>query len=446
MNKLSKKDYVTLSTMLFGFFFGAGNLIFPVFLGQQAGSHTLSAVMGFIATSVGFSFLGIIGLAITKSNNAIDIMSPLGKPTAYFFNSILLLLCGPLLIIPRLASTSFELGIMPFVSDSHYQIAKVIFTIIFFAIVFVLSLKPGKIMDYVGKILTPAFLVLLLTLIIVALVTASWHINSFNPLGSYRSAPFLSGFLEGYNTMDACASLLFGSLMVVSLKELGIVSPKKLAIETVKAGFFAMLLMAIIYVLLALVGVNSLHYLANASNGGIILVATAKHLFGTLGLVLLMLIVILACLKTAIGLSAADGEGFNDMFPKISYLKFMIIGNVIGFALALYDLNQIMQIMSPLLMGIYPIILVLIILSVFDYLIKQNQLIYRVTILFTFIPAIGCGLWQLPKDMQNQAMIHSFLSVIDRLPLASLGMPWVVPAFVGFVLSSLAAYGLSKKA
>lgn len=430
--------------MLFGIFFGAGNLIFPVLLGQQAGSQTLEATLGFILSAVGFSLMGLLGLSLTKSNNVLDIASPGGKLFAYFFNIVMLLVIGPALILPRLATTSFELGISAFIQPKHYFIARLIFSVGFFLIVFLLALKPTKLVDYIGKYLTPTFLVLLLILIIFALIKTPVHIGNLPATAAYQHNAFLSGFLEGYNTVDAGVSILFGSLAISALKDLGVVKPKQIAIDTAKAGFFAMALMAALYGLLTLVGAMSVNYTSRAANGGIILVAVAKHLFGTLGLILLMLIVILACLKTAIGISSAVADGFNEMLPKVSYPIFLALACVISMLLALFGLTKITIITSPLLMFIYPFALVIIMLAFLNPLVQHNPLIYKVTLGFTFLPAVACGLRELPAQMQQIGWIKQYLNLINHLPLANVGMAWVIPALIGFVLSLIISKIISK--
>lgn len=431
--KLSTKNLFFIGSMLFGLFFGAGNLIFPVFLGQQAGSHVGLAIIGLLITGIGLPLLGVAGLGMTGSASVFDLSSKINRTYGYIFTVLLYLIIGPLFATPRLATTSFQMGISPFVSTNMSKPVLMIFSIIFFAASWWFAKKPSKIMTYVGKFLTPIFLVLLGLLILVALIKPMGGLSAI-PQGTYKASPVLAGFTEGYNTMDALASLAFGVVVIDGIKVLGVTDPREIAKDTIKAGTISVVLMGIIYALLAILGTMSLGQLKLASNGGITLAQIFNYYFGSFGNVLLALIVIVACLKTSIGLITAFGEAMHEMFPKISYQVLIIIASVLPCIFANVGLTKLIQYSTPALMFVYPLAITLIILAVLNPIIGNSKWTYGMTTIFTFIPAIFAGLESMKFIFHGQNWFESTMQVNQLLPLANLGLGWVVPAIIGLVI------------
>ena len=231
--KLSAKEYTYVASMLFGLFFGAGNLIFPVHLGQMAGSNVWQAILGLLITGVGLPLLGVAALGISRSNGLFDLSSKVNRPYAMFFTCALYLTIGPFFAIPRCATTSFTVGleqVLP--QNGSNTLYLLLFSVAFFAAALFFALRPGKILTWVGKILNPCFLVFLGILVVVALLSPSAAIADVEPLGDYASQPFFAGFLEGYNTMDALASLAFGIIVVQVIRDLGVDDPTAVAGST----------------------------------------------------------------------------------------------------------------------------------------------------------------------------------------------------------------------
>lgn len=268
--KLTWKNLFFIGSMLFGLFFGAGNLIFPVFLGQQAGRNVWLAIIGLLITGVGLPLLGVASMGITASNSVFDLASKVNRPYAYIFTILLYVTMGPLFAIPRLATISFQLGIAPFVAKNNQGVILLFFSAIFFIATWFLSRKPSELMTYVGKWLTPIFLILLGILVITAIIKPMGSLNAL-PQNQYMKAPVLTGFTEGYNTMDALASLAFGVVVIETIKSLGITEPAQIAKDTIKSGVISVIIMGVIYAFLALIGTMSVAKLPLASNGGITL-------------------------------------------------------------------------------------------------------------------------------------------------------------------------------
>ena len=285
--KLSLKEYIILASMLFGLFFGAGNLIFPVSMGQQAGANLWPAIVGFCLTGVGLPLLGIAAMGISRSEGLFDTCSRVGRPYSYFFTCLLYLSIGPLFAIPRTATVSFSVGILPLIPAESSKLVLCVFSALFFAAVLFFSLRPSGIMTWIGKILNPLFLLFLGILTVTALANPMGDPAVCEPTGNYAEMSFFQGFLEGYNTLDALASLAFGIVLINAIRNLGIREPKTISGITLKSGVLSTVLMAAIYCVLTLVGAQSRAVYGISADGGEALFLIGSHYFGTFGGVLL---------------------------------------------------------------------------------------------------------------------------------------------------------------
>lgn len=434
--KLSWKDYLYIGSMLFGLFFGAGNLIFPVHMGQEAGSAVFLANLGFLVTGIGLPFLGVIAIGISKSNGVFDLAKRVNHRYAVIFTVLLYLTIGPFFALPRLATTSFEIGIAPFINLENQQIMLAIFSALFFLIAWAFSRKPSKILDYVGKFLNPLFLFLLGILLLLAFIKPLGDVSSTTVSTAYEANPFFKGFTEGYNTLDVLASLAFGIIIVSTIRRMGVEKPNEIAKDTIKSGAISIILMGIIYTLLSYMGTLSTGGFAISENGGIALAQIANYYLGELGSLLLALIVILACLKTAIGLISACGETFTELFPKKSYPFYIAVVSILPCLFANIGLTNIIQFSIPVLMFIYPLAMTLVLLVIISPLFKHRGEVYRFTTYVTLFAALLDALNNSPAFIKDQRLVSTILTFAEKyLPLFSIGMGWVVPATVAFVIS-----------
>lgn len=433
--KLTFKESMFIGSMLFGLFFGAGNLIFPVHMGQESGSAVFWANLGFLVTGIGLPFLGVIAIGVSKTSGVYELAERIGKKYALVFTVLLYLVIGPFFALPRLATTSFEIGLAPFIQAKQQHVFLVIFSILFFFTAWWLSRRPTKILDYVGKFLNPAFLILLGILLVLAFIHPLGAIDQATVQPSYQEHAFFTGFTQGYNTLDALAALAFGILIVTTIRNMGVTKPSEIAKDTIKSGAISIVLMGIIYTLLAYVGTMSLGGFALSSNGGIALAQIADHYLGTYGSILLALIVILACLKTGIGLITAFAETFTDLFPKRNYIVFVTLASALACLVATVGLTNIIQISLPVLMFIYPLAMTLILLVLVGPLFKQRPAVYRMTTYFTLIASILDGLNACPDGIKQTSFVKTLLDfATNYLPFFKLGMGWIVPAFIGLVI------------
>ena len=440
--KLTFKESMFIGSMLFGLFFGAGNLIFPVHMGQESGSAVFWANLGFLVTGIGLPFLGVIAIGVSKTSGVYELAERIGKKYALVFTVLLYLVIGPFFALPRLATTSFEIGLAPFIQAKQQHVFLVIFSILFFFTAWWLSRRPTKILDYVGKFLNPAFLILLGILLVLAFIHPLGAIDQATVQPSYQEHAFFTGFTQGYNTLDALAALAFGILIVTTIRNMGVTKPSEIAKDTIKSGAISIVLMGIIYTLLAYVGTMSLGGFALSSNGGIALAQIADHYLGTYGSILLALIVILACLKTGIGLITAFAETFTDLFPKRNYIVFVTLASALACLVATVGLTNIIQISLPVLMFIYPLAMTLILLVLVGPLFKQRPAVYRMTTYFTLIASILDGLNACPDGIKQTSFVKTLLDfATNYLPFFKLGMGWIVPALIGLVIGLIWSMG-----
>lgn len=442
--KISGKDYTLISSMLFGMFFGAGNLIFPLILGAKAGKDMPLALLGMLVSAVGFPLLGIISMGISRSEGLLDMAGRVSKGFAYFFTCALYLTIGPLFAIPRCGATSFAVGFAP-LSGEHKTLFQLIFTLLFFAAVLIFSLRPSKITDTVGKWLNPIFLLLLSVLVFAVLLRPANGVSQVPVSEDYARGAVFSGFLQGYDTLDVLASLAFGIIVINVIRGYGVENPSDIAKSTVKSGVFSMTFMAVIYAVIALAGTECYSlYADRLSNpdftGGDAFSVIAEHYFGRAGLVILALTVTFCCLKTAVGLVTSCSETFVEMFPKGPKYKTYAVGfSVFSFAVSNIGLSNIISFSAPVLYLLYPLAIVLVLLNLFGKFFKNRQYVFVTTMLFTGAAAL-CDLIR----VSGIEALSGTVSAIGRvLPLYGVGMGWILPSAAGLLLG-LFVSALSK--
>lgn len=426
MNNLSKKDLVLVSLMLFSLFFGAGNLIFPPFLGQSAGTATWITMIGFLITAVGFPILGVI--AVAKSSGLHNLASRVHPLFATVFTVLIYLSIGPGLGIPRAGSLPFEMAVRPFMPEGliSHDLALFIYTFVFFSVAYWLCLNPSKLVDRMGKFLTPNLLVLISVIFIASV---------FKPLGSYGevtgnyiSSPLVTGFLDGYMTMDTIAALNFGIVISLVIKAKGVKGEKAIVKNSVKAGIFAGGLLIVIYSMLAHLGATSGGRFGATENGAQTLANVMLYIFGDGGGVFLAVIFTLACLTTCVGLITSCSQYFVTLTSKVTYKTWVRILALSSMVLANMGLTKILEISVPVLDAIYPVAIVLIVLAMCDRFLKENRVVYAVTIGITSVVSV---IYALDNASINISLLEN---IVKWLPFYDKGLGWVLPALFGVVL------------
>lgn len=437
--KLSFNQTLLVGSLLFGLYFGAGNLIFPIELGQNSGTNLYKVVLGFIISGVGLPLLGVVASAISKNDSLFEMGKTVSDKFAYFFTTALYLTIGPFFAIPRTSTVAFEVGIAPNISEDKIKLFLFIFSLIFFLAVLAFALKPGKVMDNIGKILTPTFLILLSVLVIFAIIKPMGDLAKNQPTEIYQKNPLFTGILDGYNTMDALASLAFAIIIISSIRKLGVKDSNQIAKETLKSGVICLIAMSTVYISLAFMSSSSVNIMKLGNNGGRILSNISFYYLGNFGKILLAAIVIVACLKTAIGLIIACSEIFIQMYPNtLSYKAYAVVFTLISFLIANLGLQKIISLSIPVLMYLYPLAIVLIFLSLAYPIIGKNKRIFSLTILFTAIFSIFDLLKALPKNISSTDSISRIVDFAKNyLPAFELGFGWLIPAIFGIILGLL---------
>lgn len=415
MNK-STKDMIVMGFALFAMFFGAGNLLFPPFLGLITGQDWIIGFTGFILADVGLSLLAILAVARCDGNVG-RVFSRAGEKFSVALGVAIMICLGPLLAIPRTAATTFEMGVQPLFSNFN----SVIFSIIFFGLTLVLTIKPSKVVDIIGSYLTPALLVALLALI---------GIGVFNPLGTIEpsriSGVFSEGIYKGYQTLDALGAVSLSAILIVSLSDKGYTKQDEKVKLIFKAGLIAAAGLFIVYGGLTYLGASvSTMFDSNISQATLI-VSITEMLLGYPGKVILALIVALACLTTAIGLVSATGQYFSQLTNnKIKYEMIVIIVCIFSSVVSNFGVDTIIQFSSPILTLIYPPTIVLIVFTLFGDKINNDNVFKFATYTALFISVLNVS-----------ASFGIKIPVINSLPLADLGFNWVLPALIGGLIGS----------
>lgn len=426
---LSGRAYIAIGLMLFALFFGAGNLIFPASLGQQAGSMTPYAVIGFILTGVGLPLLGILAVAKTGVRNVEELSGRVHPLYGLIYSVILYLIIGPIFATPRTGTVSYEIALRPFLGDTPPVWAEPIFLVAFFAISLFIAIRPSKLVDRIGKVLTPILLLVILILIVASLL---------HPLGGYGQAidkyatvgaAVGNGFLDGYNTMDALASLVFSVLVVDFVKMAGAKTPGEITGSTMKAGGVAALGLAFVYIFVANLGATSVEALGILDTGAPVLAKSADILLGSAGAIILAVIVLLACFTTSIGLITCCAQYFSSLYRKISYQMYAFIMALVSLGISMYGLKTIILAAIPLLMLIYPITIVLIFLAIGNGLFGNRRCVYVWTLGLTTIYGIVSAL---EAAKVSPSFIEGAFNAY--VPLHGIGMGWILFAVAGLII------------
>ena len=433
--KLTLRQKILVAGTLFGMFFGAGNLIFPVHLGQMAGQNALPAIIGFIITAVGIPILGVAAIGVTHSDGLQTLSGKVGKGYGIFFTCLLYLTIGPLFAIPRCATVSFTTGITPLLgADSPERLYLLLFSAVFFAFVLFFSLRPGKITVWIGKIINPLFLFFFAALMLAALLAPGAAVSAVEPVEAYRSDAFFPALIEGYGTMDAIAGLAFGIVVIDVIRRMGVDNDDAIAEDVLSSGLLTGALMALIYVVSIVVGAQSRGLFELSENGGIALTQIAGHYLGGVGLFILAFTITFACLKTSIGLVTACAETFSKMTNgKISYRSWAILFTVFSFAVSNIGLSAIIEYSIPMLMLIYPPAIALILLAFLGKFFAHDRTVYIATMIGTWAAAIFDCMKTLPAPVQAALHLDAPIAfAAAHLPLFDKNLGWLLPAVIGF--------------
>ena len=411
----SMMDIAVIGLALFAMFFGAGNLIFPPYLGTNAGTDWFTGFMCFFIADVGLALVAILAMIKSGDVSMNGVTGKLGKIPSTIINSLIVLCIGPFLAIPRTAATTFEMGVMPIFPF----INSWVFGGIFFVLVLLFTIRPSGVVDVIGKFLTPALVACLLSLIV---------IGYMNPIGELvpptNFDTVKEGIMSGYQTMDVLASVVFVIIIISAAKSKGYTETKATMNIVIKSSIFAAVALFVIYGGLAFLGATTSAGGFEEYNQTALVVAITQSLIGNYGVLVLAIIVFFACLTTAIGLVSSCASFFEELTKgKISYKAMVLITIGFSYIVSNFGISTIISIAAPILTLLYPVVLVMIILTFFGKHIKNNNIYIGAAVLALLASGADVLLgYGLPFEF------------IKSLPFGAYQCGWVVPAIIGGII------------
>ena len=420
MTSLRTRDIIALGFMTFALFIGAGNIIFPPIVAQQAGEHVWLAALGFLITAVGLPVITIMALSRVEGSIQ-NLSSPLGKIASLILTVVCYLAVGPLFATPRTATVSYEIGFSSYFGTASSSL--LIYSAIYFAVVTVVSLYPNKLLDTVGHFLAPLKIISLAVLGIAAFAIPAGFIPP--AIDNYVTAPVSEGFVNGYLTMDTLGALVFGIVIIHAIHSRGVTDKKLVTKYAVIASLISGVGLTLVYLSLFKLGLGSHDVAPNAANGAVILHAYVQHAFGDIGSLFLTGMIFLACMVTAIGLTCACAEYFSGL-TKIPYkiLVFVLVG--FSFIISNLGLTKLIAVSVPVLSTIYPPAIVVILLSFFwKFFYKPGYVVAPVTaiaFLFGILDGLKVAGFNLPE-------------IIQHLPLNAQNLAWLIPSTIVLIIA-----------
>lgn len=419
MQKLSGKNLLLVGFTLFSMFFGAGNLIFPPHLGAQAGVNFWPAFTGLFVSAVGLPIAGVV--AVARAGGLDKLAGRVHPVFAMVFTILVYLSIGPCLAIPRTASTSFQMLVPLIGGGTGLQLA---YSVLFFAAAFLVALRPEKLTDWLGRILCPCLIVLIVVLFAGCLAhpLAAYY---GAPSAEYAALPAVQGILYGYQTMDTLAGLNFGAVIALNIRARGVTESRAVEGGTIRAGFIAGGLLLVVYAMLGHAGAETGTVYPGLATGAEVLTALAQTLFGRAGLVLVAAIFVIACFNTCVGLIACVGQYFHQLLPRIPYPAIAAFFAAASMLVSNLGLAAIIRLSTPVLNAIYPAAIVLILLSFMPDL-EKHRAVYPLCMGLTALQSIAAAL-----------PLGAVSAAANALPLGSMGFGWVLPAAVGLAAGLL---------
>lgn len=417
MNK--KKEVLVLGFALFAMFFGAGNLIFPPTVGIEMGKDWFLAGIGFLLTGVGLPLLGV--LAFTKVGKLEDFSIKISSRFNTLYCTALIFVIGPLFAIPRTGATTFEMGVLPSFPNVNQLTLSIITAVLFFGLTLILVIKESKITDIIGKFLTPIILIILATISILGITG-----NIGTPVDKNITSVFSKGFVSGYQTMDALASVIFGVIIVKGLEGKGITDEREQRFFLSGSGLIAALGLGLIYFSLMFLGAKV------SGVGSLPTTSAALYLaditLGSAGKIAFGICVATACLTTSVGLVAISSDWFS-RFTPISYKAWAVIICIFSSVIAVNGVDFIVKLSVPVLCILYPVTIILILLNIFGI---NHVLVYR---LATYTTLVVISL----EVVANTFKITGISKALSYIPLAEQGFVWILPCVISMIIGFIAA-------
>lgn len=445
---LSRRGRLLVTFTFFSMFFGAGNLIFPPILGAQAGGLTWQAAAGFIVSGVGLPIMGV--LAVTTAGGFDALTGRVSKHFSAVFGLIIILTIGPFFAIPRTATTSFEMAVVPFTPGAPRWLTQLLYSAVFFAVAYLLAQHPDKLATVIGRFTGPLLLIFIAVLFVGSVV--AFGANVAQPSGNYEQHQVAQGFLDGYQTMDMLAALYFGIVISANIRAMGVETERSVRRETGMAGLGTGVLLGLVYAVLAYVGAvgGALRPVdPDVDTGATVLTTLTSALFGTWGTAFIGLIFVLACLNVCTGLISTCSVYFQERFPRAfagprAYRVWSTIFTVFSFGVSNIGLSWIIKISLPVLAALYPIAIVLVLLALLHRpFTSRFPRVYFWTVVVVGIVAVAQCVASMAETFGGA--LPWLRAGLGYLPFETWQLGWVVPAAIGVVIGVIDSVARARR-
>ena len=414
IKKKSLVDIIVVGAAMFSMFFGAGNMIFPPYLGFSGGTDWLSGFIGYFIADIGLVILSIV--ALVRMNGQEMLLKPIGRITGSILLFVIIMCLGPVISIPRTAATTYELFVTPSFGKQEFPW----FYVVFFVIVLIMCIKKSSVVDIVGKILTPLLFVGLLSLIIIGILEPIGGID----VGPRTNSAFADGIEAGYQSMDVLGAIVFGALIISSVADKGYKDLKNSTKIIMYASVFAGLGLFIVYLGLTYLGATSCTlYSMHTLRTELLINIVSKLVPGKTGIIIFGVTAALACLSTAVALTGSAAEYLSRLTNgKINYKVFVVAICVVSALTSSLGVDKLVKLASPLLSIVYPPVLTTVIISFFDKYVGSFS--YK----FAGYTAMVFGVYDAVSSFGLR------MNIIDAFPLQEFGLGWLVPSFFAFLI------------
>ncbi len=416
--KVRMGDAIVVGFAMFATFFGAGNMIFPPFLGNRSGDQWFIGFLCFILADAGLALLTVFAM-VRMDGTITSVFSRIGKKASGLIILLTMTIVGPALCIPRTCATTFEMGVQPFFPE----FSSWLFALIFFGIVYILIAGGSKVVDIIGKYMTPILLVSLAVLVIKGIITPVGDVTKTSDVITAANM----GFLNGYQTMDVLGALAFTLIVVKDIRAKGYDTPKSSMAVVSRASVVTFTGLFLVYGGLSYLGATSSSLHMGHHNQTALLVEITGMILGSFGKALLGIIVLFACLTTAVGLTSSAADYFYDLFKqKYSYKVIVLVICLIGLVLSNVGITVMITLATPMLNILYPLLLTQIILSFFSHKIKKDSVFKGAALGALIVCVIAVA-----------ADLGAPTTFVYKLPLAGLGLYWILPSAIGAIVGGL---------
>lgn len=404
--KQQRTDQLVIGFALFSMFFGAGNIIFPPYLGMGSGSEWGLGFLCYYLADIGIATLAIFAL-IRNGGEISSITGRIGKIPGEIMLSAIILCIGPFIALPRTGATVQEMFVEPVFGDVSPWLA----TAVFFLLVMLLTIRESSVVDIIGKILTPALVLGLLILIATGFISPLGKISDTHMMDNV----VVAGINSGYQTMDVLAAMIFGIIIVKNVMEKGYTETHAKYRITRNASLVAAGALLVIYCGLTFLGATVSSTYNLRINRSELLLNITGDLLGHAGVIILGVIVALACLTTAVALVSASADYFSSLSKgKLKYKLLVVLICIFSAVVSNFGLDKIVSLASPVLSLIYPGALTLIILSLFRD--RIPNLVFKAAFL-------GSLLGSLCEILYGYGLQLAF---VTKMPLYSIGCGWLL--------------------